>query len=107
MERRSFLKALALSAVAAMARLPFADQIAAATSKTAKYGSSLYRADGGRVYVSDDGGATWKLHSDLGPSYSISRLAVDRSNRLAATVGFAGWSFGLFLGSDLKRWRTT
>lgn len=108
MHRRRFLKALGLASIAATARLPLgAELVAAAAAKPVSYGGRLYRSDGsGKVYVSSNGGTSWALQTDLGRSYSIAKLAVDRTNRLNASVGFGGWTFGLVLAPDLKAWRT-
>jgi hypothetical protein len=68
----------------------------------------LYRAGGnGRILTSADGGVSWTLHSDLGDIYSVSRLAVDRSNRLRATVDYGTRGFVLTLGPDSRSWLTT
>ena len=108
MHRRKFLKLLGLASIGATARLPFLAGLAAAAIKTVPYGGRLYRTDGsGKVYVSGNGGTVWALQTDLGRSYSVTKLTVDRSNRLNASVGFGGWSFGLVLAPDLKSWRTT
>jgi hypothetical protein len=108
MHRRRFLKLLGLASTAAAARLPFlAGFTAAATTKTVSYGGRLYRNDGsGKVYVSANGGASWTLQTDLGRKYSVTKLVVDRANRLIASVGFGSWSFDLVLAPDLKAWRT-
>jgi hypothetical protein len=107
MRRRTFLKFIGLASVGATARLPFFAVVAAAGTKAVSYGGRQYRSDGsGKVYVSTNGGTTWALQTDLGRSYSVTRLAVDRRNRLNATVGFAGWTFGLVLAPDLGAWWT-
>jgi hypothetical protein len=107
MRRRTFLKFLGLASLGATARLPFFAAVAAAATKTVAHSGRLYRTDGsGKISVSTDGGATWSLHTNLGRSYSVTKLAVDRSNRLNASVGFGGWSFALVLAPDLKMWRT-
>lgn len=108
MRRRTFLKLIGLASVGAMARLPFLAAAVAAATKSVSYSGRLYRSDGtGKVYVSSNGGTSWAQQTDLGRSYSVTKLAVDRKNHLNATVGFGGWSFGLVLAPDLKAWRTT
>ena len=108
MDRRRFLKALGFALIAATARVPFLASVAAAGStKPVSYGGRLYRTDGsGKVYVSTNGGSIWMLQTDLGGRCSVSKLTVDRRNRLNASVGFGGWTFGLVLAPDLKSWRT-
>ena len=108
MQRRSFLKLGTLAAAALAARLPFPWEAAAAAAKSISYGGLLYRAGGGgKVLVSADGGALWKLHTDLGDMYSIGGLTVDRKSGLRISVGYAGRSFTLYMAPDYMRWRTT
>ena len=99
MRRRTFFKFLAVASVGATARLPFlAAAASAAATRTVSYRGQLYRSDGsGRIYLSSDAGSSWKLQRDLGRSYSVTKLVVDRNNRLNASVGFSGWTFGLVL----------
>ena len=105
MQRRTFLKLAATTTFAAGARLAFPWAAAAAT-RTASYRGLLWRASGaGEVETSADTGLTWKLHSDLGDTNSITRLAV-RNNRLHLTVAYAGHSFPLVLARDKRSWRT-
>ena len=106
MERRTFLKLAASTIVVEAGRLafPFA---AAAGSRNVSYGGSLYRTGGaGKIQTSADGGWTWVLHSDLGDMYSIKNLAVDKTNRLGLTVGYAGRTFPLVLAPDKRSWLT-
>ncbi len=108
MLRRDFLKVAGLaSAVTALGlALPWAAMSAA--SKTVSSGGRLYRSDGSdRVSMSLDAGKTWVVHSDLGPGYSVTRLTVDRSDRLHAAVGYQAWSFALRLAPNLTSWLTT
>ncbi len=108
MDRRKFLKLLGLAVTAVTARLSFPWEAVSAASKTVPFAGRLYRSDGsGRIYVSADSGKTWALHSDLGSSNSVTKLAVDKMNKLRATVGYAGWSFGLVLAPNLTAWLTT
>jgi hypothetical protein len=107
MHRRRFLKLISLAAAGILVNLPF-PMGAEAASTTASYRGSLYRAGTkGKILVSSNGGASWQVHMKLGRKCSVSKLAVDRSNHLRATIGYAGYSFGLVLAPDNKRWLTT
>jgi hypothetical protein len=108
MDRRRFLKALGFALIAATARVPFlASVTAAAVTKPVSFGGRLYRNDGsGKIFVSANGGTSWTQQTDLGRACSVTKLTVDRSNRLNASVGFGSWTFGLVLAPDLKSWRT-
>jgi len=108
MRRRSFLKLVSLAAAGLLVNLPFPLGAAAAKSSIVSYGGLLYRAGTkGRILVSSNGGASWKVHTKPGRTYSINGLAVDRTNHPRATIGYAGYSFRLVLAPDNTRWRTT
>jgi len=106
MERRTFLKLAATATVAAASQLAF-PWAASAASRQVSFAGSLYRAGGGgRIETSTNAGRTWALHSDLGDMYRITKLAVDRRNRLRLTVGYAGRTFPLVLAPDKRSWLT-
>lgn len=105
MQRGTFIKLAASTTLATGARLAF-PWAAAAASKPVSYRGLLWRAGGrGKIQTSADTGRTWKLHSDLGHTNSIRKLAV-RNNRLHLTVGYAGHSFPLVLARDKRSWHT-
>jgi hypothetical protein len=108
--RRRFLKGLGVAGLAAVLRLPFgASGVAAAagTTSTVTVNGVTYRVNGtGKVLQSRDGGATWKVQSDLGSIYSISTIKKDSAGRVRIDVGYSGSKFGLVLDADGIRWRT-
>jgi hypothetical protein len=105
MQRQTFLKLAATTTVATGARLAF-PWAAAAANQPVSYAGLLWRAGGaGKIQTSANAGRTWTLHSDLGVTNSITKLAV-RSNRLYLTVGYAGRTFPLVLAQDKRSWRT-
>jgi hypothetical protein len=105
MQRGTFIKLAASTAVATGARLAF-PWAAAAANPPVSFAGLLWRAGrAGRIQTSADSGRTWKLHSDLGHTNSITKLAVN-NNRLHVTVGYAGHSFQLVLARDKRAWRT-
>jgi len=107
MERRAFLKLIAVGAGAVTLPLSFPAIAAAGAAKSVAFGGALYRAGAnGKILASSNGGSTWQLHTDLGEIYTISKLAVER-NRLRITVGYRSGTFGLALASDNKRWLTS
>jgi hypothetical protein len=111
MRRRSFLKLVGLASVWATslgARGALAAVPAASPSReTAHLGWTglRYRADGGRIYVSADDGASWDHHTYLGPDYAVQRM-VDDASGVRLSVGYGGRTFNLRLGSDQRSWRT-
>ncbi|MDX6481053.1 MAG: hypothetical protein QOG85_1563 [Gaiellaceae bacterium] len=105
MQRGTFLKLAATTAFATGARLAF-PWAAAASTTPVSFGGLLWRAAGaGKIQTSADAGRTWKLHSDLGSTNSITKLTV-RNYRLHATVSYSGYSFPLVLARDKRSWRT-
>lgn len=107
MHRRHFLKLVGLGSMATAMQLsvPLA---AMAVPRTVAHGGRQYRCDGSsRIYVSADSGRSWALQTDLGSRNAVTRLAVDRADRLTATVAFSGWSYVLALAPNMVSWRTT
>ena len=107
--RRVFLQGVALAAVAAILRIPFGAPSAAARSAestTVTVNGTSYRVDGtGFVYVSRDGGATWQVHVNLGPMYSVRSIRKERSTA-SLDVAYSAYRFGLVLSADQRSWRT-
>jgi hypothetical protein len=107
MDRRKFLKLLGLAFGAVTVRFAFPWQEAAARSTAIAYRGLLYRGDNhGQILVSSDGGDTWRVQTKLGPDRSVRKLAVDRHDRLQATIGYHRHRFRLTLAPDTGYWRT-
>lgn len=64
-----------------------------------------YRNDGD-IFVSEDAGETWQLHTRLGSQYSIDDLFVDSEDQIYAQVGFMQDHFQLSLSKDGRQWKT-
>jgi len=108
LDRRQFLRLAAMAAVVSAAPLRLALPLVAARTHTIDYAGQLYRSTGsGRIDVSADGGLSWSRHSDLGDANSVTGLALDAQDRLAATVSYARWTFKLVLAPNRTAWLTT
>ena len=107
MQRSAFLKLAASTTIAAGARLAF--PLAAGAAKgPVSHAGALYRPGhaAGTIQKSTNGGRTWKLQAKLGNMLAVKSLAVNRHNRLVATVGYAGRTFPLVLARDKRSWHT-
>jgi photosystem II stability/assembly factor-like uncharacterized protein len=125
-DRRRFLKALGLGSLAAALsvwpraepRLASSVQRAAvnptmlgqsqdaAPTVVAPSRATVFRGEGGVIFVSDDDGATWTRHSHLGSAYRVKRVRTSRSGQVRLDIGYAGRSFELRLTPDGRAWRT-
>lgn len=104
MQRRTFLKLAASTSIAAGARVAFPFAAAAAPGYVL-FAGALYRPGSARgtIETSTDSGKTWKLHSNLGNMFTVTKLAVSHT-QLVATVGYAGRTFTLVLAPDKRAW---
>ena len=68
-------------------------------------GGKLFRGTSkGDIYVSTDGGKTWKLHARFGPACPILDISPNHQGRATVKVGYKSHSFQLALAKDGKRW---
>ena len=106
MQRRTFLKLAASTTVAAGTRVAF-PWAAAAAPGYVTYAGALYRpgSAAGTIETSTDGGKTWRLHSNFGSIFTVTKLATAKS-QLNVTLGYAGRTFSLVLAPDKLAWLT-
>jgi hypothetical protein len=106
MNRRDFLKAGAVFSAAVLVPLNVAGSLAGSPAEV-RYADQLYRGTSdGEIYVSEDEGQTWKLHTSFGADLSVLHLWVNFWGQLQARLGIAGHSFDLSLAKDGRIWRT-
>ena len=108
MQRREFLK-LAGAAVGSTVLLTGVSHTLAALPVEATFQGKHFRGyrNAGDIFVSEDGGETWQLHSRLGQQYSIDDLFVSAAGQMHARVGFMHYQFQVFLSEDGTQWKTT
>ena len=58
----------------------------------------------GRVLISDDGGRTWRQHTNFGPQFTVQVSSSTRG--VYSILSFQGKVIYLKLGTDGKRWYT-
>jgi hypothetical protein len=107
MQRREFLKLAGAGLGSTLLLTGLSAQLAALPVEAKSRGKHFrgYRNDG-NIFVSEDAGETWQLHTRLGTQYSIDDLFVDSEEQMYAQVGFMGYHFQLFLSKDGKQWKT-
>ena len=106
MQRREFLKLAGAGLGSTLLLTGLSRQLAALPVEAKSQGKYFrgYRNDGD-IFVSEDDGETWQLHSRLGSQYSIDDLFVDAADQIYARVGFMQYHFQLFLSQDGKQWK--
>lgn len=106
MNRRDFLKVGTVISAAVLVPLNAASSLASPPLEV-RHGDQLYRGTSdGKIYVSEDVGQTWKLHTNFGSSLSILHLWVNLWGQLQTQLGIAGHSFELVLAQEGRIWRT-
>jgi hypothetical protein len=67
---------------------------------------TLYRGThDGNIYISEDAGGSWRLHSGFGSQYSIAHLSINAQEQVIALVDYLGDTFLLVLTQNGKAWR--
>jgi hypothetical protein len=107
MERREFLKLAGAGLGSTLLLTGLSRQLAELPVQAKSRGKAFrgYRNDGD-IFVSEDDGETWELHTRLGSQYSIDDLFVDTADQMHARIGFMQFHFQLFLSEDGKQWVT-
>ena len=104
--RRDFLKISGLFSAAMLVGVGSVAEIAGRSVET-EFNRLFYRGTSdGKIFVSEDAGKTWKLHTQFGTHLSVSDLYVDFRRRMVADLKCQGYDFKLVLSSDLRTWRT-
>ena len=110
MNRRSFLKLTgtvsATVAAFGIVGLESGADAAVRPDPQLTFNGLVYRGTAdGKILVSHDNAASWKVHSDFGPAYAIDKLA-NTGGKVRANVMFGRRPFALTL-SDANHWTTT
>ena len=108
MQRREFLKLSGAGLGSAILLTGVIRQVEALPIE-AQMGGKYFRGyrHAGDIFVSEDAGKTWQLHTRLGPDLSIDDLFVVSANQMYVKVGFMQYHFHLLLAKDEKQWKTT
>ena len=104
MNRRDFLKAGLASAVLLMITTPFQSVLAAAPLQTTVRGKTYRGTSKGEVFVSTNGGKTWKLLTHFGAALPILSVTSNLQGQVLLKVGYKSHSFPLALANNGKDW---
>ena len=104
MNRRDILKiGSVVAAFGVIAASPF--DKALALDLGANIDGKLYKAaSNGRVFVSDNKGKSWRLHTKFGAGYSVVNVFTATDQRLYAKMAFKKVKFNLVLTEDKTAW---
>ncbi len=106
MVRRDFLKLSGLFSAAMVATVVPAVHVAARSVETELRGRFYRGTSDGRIYVSEDAGRSWTLHSKFGADLTVRQLYVDFRKRLVAVLSCDRGDFRIALSADAPSWRT-
>ena len=106
MLRREFLKLSGLLSAALLVQVnPSGTRIPSPVEVESQ--GKLYRGTpDGKIYISENAGRNWQLHTNFGSQYDISSLSSSRPGQVYARLAFAGHFFEIVLGQNNKIWRT-
>lgn len=107
MDRTRFLKTFSLMAAGSfLVRQPAMASLAQAAPEPRHLQERRFRgAEEGRILVSEDAGATWKVHSQFGPAFTILNI-LEGPRETYSLVDFKGLHFKLKLSADGRSWVT-
>jgi hypothetical protein len=106
MDRREFLKlGGAVTTAAFLHNIPKT----AFASKPAEafVNGNMYRGTAdGKILLSEDGGITWRTHTNFGNDLEILEILANPRGQVFARLGFQGHSFALVLDQNGKSWKS-
>ena len=107
MNRRDFLKLGGLASLSLFLSFKPLEKLSSLPVEMAAQGKVYRSTSDGKIFISADGGKTWRLHTNLGSMYSIQRFFTDSSNQVKAQVGYENHSFQLTLHKNGKLWNSS
>ncbi len=106
MNRREFIKLGGVTAVALFSGFGGVDMLAQLPVEMAVQGKVFRGTHDGKIYISEDGSKTWKLHTNLGKDCSIKRFTVGANKQVHVQVGYQKYTFQLTLSRNGKFWNS-
>ncbi len=106
MNRRDFLKLSGVASLALIAKLaPSAGKIPVFQPEGTVSGKLYRGVSGGKIYISEDQGKSWKLHTNFGDEVSILGFS-ERPGGLVAHLSYQSSPFDIRLAKNGKLWMT-
>jgi hypothetical protein len=106
MNRRDFLKLAGLLSTALIFQFEPLGKVMRLPVE-AQAGGKAYRGTiDGKIFISENAGKTWQIHTDFGSDFSVLELLTDVHENIHAYLGFSGYSFQLTCSPNNKVWRT-
>jgi len=106
MYRRDFLKLGGLFSALFFLQLGPLGKIPSVFNQVEAHGCIFRGTAEGQIYVSEDQGKTWRLHTRFDPELSITQLTVDSQERVVASLEYRGHDFRLSLSNPKDNWKT-
>ena len=106
MNRRGFLKLTALLSSSVLLNFTGLSEFGSMSHQVQSRELLFKGNSDGEIFYSRDSGKTWLEHTRFASGTSIIDLAVDRSERVYALLGYSGYTFQLKLALDGRSWMT-
>ncbi len=106
MNRREFIKLGGVSVLTLLSGLGGVDVLAQLPVEAAVQGKVYRGTHDGKIYISENGGNNWRLHTNLGSDYAITHFSTGASNHVQAQVRYQKYTFQLALSKDGRFWNS-
>jgi hypothetical protein len=106
MHRREFLKLGGLFSSAFIILSNPVGKIVSLPLEVQAHGKVYRATNPGKIYISENAGKTWQLHTNFGSEYSILDLRANLWDQVHAQLGFSSHNFELKLAQNEQNWLT-
>ncbi len=106
MNRREFIKLGGVGFLTLLSGMGGMEMVTHLPVEVAAQGKVFRGTHDGKIYVSENGGNNWRLHTNLGRDYAVTRFSVGANNQVQAQVSYQKYTFHLVLSRNGKFWNT-